>query len=123
MKKLKSAPTCNIDIIDEKKITRVEKILPSREELFEIADIFKVIGDPTRLKIVMALEHEELCVCDLSALIGISVSGISHQLRLLRSNRLVKYRREGKMAYYSLDDMHVGSIIKETLDHVKETVI
>lgn len=123
MKKIKSAPTCNIDIVDEAKIERVKKILPSSEEILEIADTFKVIGDPTRLKIVMALEHEEMCVCDLSALVGISVSGISHQLRLLRSNRLVKYRREGKMAYYSLDDMHVGSIINETLNHVKESII
>ena len=112
--------TCNIEIIDTEKISRVESILPGNDELLEVAETYKVLGDPTRLKMVLALSTEELCVCDLSALIGISISGISHQLRLLRNNRIVKYRREGKMAYYSLDDKHIGNIITEVLNHIKE---
>ena len=113
--------TCNIKIVDLAKITKVEKALPKNEELLEVAETYKVLGDPTRLKIVLALSYEELCVCDLSSLVGISVSGVSHQLRLLRNNRIVKYRRDGKMAFYSLDDKHIGNIITEVLNHVKES--
>lgn len=120
MKNKNNMATCNIEIVDLEKISRVESVLPSNDELLELAETYKVIGDPTRLKIVLSLAEEELCVCDLSALVGISVSGISHQLRLLRNNHIVKYRREGKMAYYSLDDKHIGTIISEVLNHVKE---
>ncbi len=120
MKKEKQIPTCNIEVVDESKVTKVSELLPSSEELLNIADTYKVLGDPTRLKIVLSLAEEELCVCDLAALVGISVSGISHQLRLLRGNRIVKYRRDGKMAYYSLDDKHISNIISEVLHHVKE---
>ncbi len=120
MKKEKQIPTCNIEVVDERKVTKVSELLPSNDELLNIADTYKVLGDPTRLKIVLSLAEEELCVCDLSALVGISVSGISHQLRLLRGNRIVKYRRDGKMAYYSLDDKHISNIISEVLHHVKE---
>ena len=120
MKKEKQIPTCNVEVVDESKVKKVTDLLPSSEELLNIADTYKVLGDPTRLKIVLSLAEEELCVCDLSALVGISVSGISHQLRLLRGNRIVKYRREGKMAYYSLDDKHISNIIAEVLHHVKE---
>ncbi len=120
MKKQVQAPTCKIEIVDKVKVAKVEEKLPSTEDIFEVAEIYKVLGDTTRLKIVLALAIEELCVCDLSTLIGISVSGVSHQLRLLRSNRIVKFRRDGKMAYYSLDDKHIGNIIDEVLNHVKE---
>jgi ArsR family transcriptional regulator len=120
VKKKNKIATCKVEVFDKDKIEKVIAILPTSEELLEVADTYKVLGDPTRLKIVLALAAEELCVCDLSVLVGISISGISHQLRLLRGNRIVKYRREGKMAYYSLDDEHIGNIITEVLNHVKE---
>ncbi|MFQ5881745.1 MAG: ArsR/SmtB family transcription factor [Candidatus Methylomirabilales bacterium] len=85
-----------------------------------VADLFKVIGDPTRAKIVYTLTHEELCVCDLAAVLGMSVSAVSHHLRVLRNLRLVKFRKDGRMVYYSLDDEHVISIFMEGLRHVKE---
>lgn len=85
-----------------------------------LAEIFRVLGDPTRLKICMFLAQAELCVCDLASILGISESAVSHQLRVLRSQRLVKYRREGKMAFYSLDDDHVQALIDQGLEHVEE---
>ena len=111
---------CGVIAIDEKKVNAVRKLMPGKTEVDKTAETFKILGDPTRLKIVMALMKEELCVCDISALIGVSVSAISHQLRLLRGMRLVKYRKEGKMVYYSIDDEHIDNIISETLVHVSE---
>ncbi len=94
--------------------------IPSEEQLVELAQIFKIFGDATRIKVLTALSSGELCVCDIAELTGASQSTVSHQLRLLRAYRLVKVRREGKSAFYSLDDMHVLSIIRAGLDHVKE---
>jgi len=120
MKNKKEVPVCEVTYIDKRKVKKVEKGLPLQDTIYNTADILKTLGDPTRLKLVMALAKEELCVCDLSALTGVTISGISHQLRLLRSNRLVKFRREGKMVYYSLDDEHVENIVGEALQHVNE---
>lgn len=120
MIKEKESPVCGITYIDEKKVKKVEKKLPSRDTLYNTADILKTLGDPTRLKIVIALAEEELCVCDLTALTDVSVSGVSHQLRILRGQRIVKYRRQGKMVYYSLDDKHVEDIVAEALQHINE---
>jgi DNA-binding transcriptional ArsR family regulator len=88
--------------------------------LSELANTFKVLGDPTRVRILYALSIEELCVCDIAALIEASQSAISHQLRLLRSAKLVKFRKEGKMAYYSLDDDHIRNLFKEGIQHVEQ---
>ena len=82
------------------------------------AELFKALSDPTRLKIVIALAKEELCVCDIAALLGMTDSAISHQLRPLRNRRLVKYRKDGKMAYYSLDDKHIEDLIHIAARHV-----
>ena len=90
------------------------------EVVFDLADIFKTIGDPTRIKILYALKERELCVCDLSELLNMSSSAISHQLRVLRNNKLVKYRKEGRSVYYSLDDSHVLSLFRQGLEHVLE---
>ncbi|MFH2118778.1 MAG: metalloregulator ArsR/SmtB family transcription factor [Pseudomonadota bacterium] len=90
------------------------------ETLYKLAATFKVLGDPTRTKIISALLQEELCVCDLASLIGISQSAISHQLRVLRNMNLVKYRKDGRIAYYSLDDDHISSILTAGLKHVEE---
>ena len=96
-----------------------EKI-PDLNELERIAELFKVLGDPTRMQILTALfVQNELCVCDISDLLGMSQSAISHQLRLLRTTHLVKTRREGKSIYYSLDDTHVATIIAQGLEHIR----
>ena len=87
-----------------------------------MAETFRNLGDPTRVKILQALTVEELCVCDLAKLLGVSESATSHQLRVLRSQRLVRFRKEGKMAYYSLDDEHIVTLMKEALRHVREGV-
>jgi ArsR family transcriptional regulator len=94
--------------------------MKSEATLLRLAASFKVLGDPTRTKIISALLQEELCVCDLAALIGISQSAISHQLRVLRNTNLVKYRKDGRIAYYSLDDDHISSILTAGLKHVEE---
>ncbi len=111
---------CGVIAIDEEKVNAVRKLMPGETEIDKTAETFKILGDPTRLQIVMALMKEELCVCDISALIGVSVSAISHQLRLLRGMRLVKHHKEGKMVYYSIDDEHIQNIISETLVHINE---
>ena len=85
-----------------------------------LAETFKVLGDPTRARILLALSVRELCVCDLADLLGVSQSAVSHQLRLLRAHRLVRFRRDGKLVYYSLDDDHVRTLFAEGLRHVKE---
>lgn len=89
------------------------------DEAQQVADIFKLLGDSTRVKMLYALSKRELCVCDLAAVVEMGQSAVSHQLRLLRNARLVKYRKEGKMAWYSLDDEHVGTLILQCLEHVK----
>ncbi len=85
-----------------------------------LAETFKVLGDPTRVRILLALSARELCVCDLADLFDVSQSAVSHQLRILRAHRLVRARREGKLVYYSLDDDHVRTLFAEGLRHVEE---
>ena len=85
-----------------------------------VADVFRLLGDPTRVRLVDALSHGERCVCDLARLVGLTESAVSHQLRLLRAARLVRARRTGRMAYYSLDDHHVIGLLHDTRKHVEE---
>jgi DNA-binding transcriptional ArsR family regulator len=94
--------------------------LLSRATTNQVADVFRLLGDPTRVRLVDALSHGERCVCDLSALVGLSESAVSHQLRLLRAARLVRVRRAGRMAHYSLDDHHVVGLVHDTRRHVEE---
>ena len=88
--------------------------------IIRLAETFSALSDPTRAKIIFALQQEELCVCDLAHLIGLSTSAISHQLRLLRNLRIVKYRKEGKMVYYSLADKHIETLFNQGLEHMEE---
>lgn len=90
------------------------------ESVLALAETFKVLGDPTRLRIAFALSREELCVCDLAMALGVSQSVVSHSLRALRQMRLVRYRREGKIAYYALDDDHIRFLLGEGFRHVEE---
>ena len=112
--------TCQIRHINQINVAKARDEIPKTEEIQGLADMFKALGDPTRLKIVTALVTVELCVCDLSAVCGLSESAISHQLRILRNLRIVKYRREGKIVYYRLDDSHVESLVKQSLAHIVE---
>ncbi len=111
---------CSVNAVDEEKVARIRAKLPKEEDTQALARSFRVLGDPTRIRLVMALALEEVCVCDLAALLGISVSAISHQLRLLRDMNLVKFRRHGKKAFYSLMDHHVETLIQQAQEHQHE---
>ena len=111
---------CNVNIIHEDIVVRVKDKLPAEETLYDLAELFKVFGDTTRIKIICALFESEMCVCDLSCLLNMTQSAISHQLRVLKSARLVKFRREGKVVYYSLDDEHIKHIYDAGLNHISE---
>jgi DNA-binding transcriptional ArsR family regulator len=111
---------CEDHVVDREKVRRAAKALPTQRVLNGLAEIFKVLSNPSRLKIIHALARDELCVCDLATLLGSTDSAVSHQLRILRSTRLVKYRREGKLAYYSLDDQHVRQLFEAGLEHMTE---
>jgi DNA-binding transcriptional ArsR family regulator len=111
---------CRIRVVhmDRVRLARDEAI--SDQELDRLSSMYRVLGDPTRLKIVMALKDVEMCVCDLSAFLGVSESAVSHQLRRLRDLELVKKRREGQVIYYTLDDSHIADLLSIALDHVRE---
>lgn len=111
---------CQISYVDEERVAGVKEKMSPPEALYDLAETFKLLGDPTRVRILHALSIAELCVCDITSLLGSSQSAISHQLRLLRAGKLVKYRKEGKMVYYSLDDDHVRRLLSEGLGHIKE---
>ena len=111
---------CNINIVEQEKVDLVKDRMPENGKLTDMAEMFKVLADPTRLQLVLALSNEELCVCDLTALTHVTASAISHQLRVLRNMKLVKYRKEGKMVFYSLDDDHVKNLIDDALEHIAE---
>lgn len=111
---------CNCNIIHNDVVDKVKSQLPQEEVLYDLAEFFKVFGDSTRIKIICALFESEMCVCDLAALLNVSQSAISHQLRTLKGARLVRYRREGKVIYYSLDDEHIKHIFDEGLRHISE---
>ncbi len=101
-------------------IERIRGLMPKEEHILDLADLFKLFADSTRVRILFALTKAELCVYDLAALLGVSQSAVSHQLRLLRNAKLVKNRREGKIVYYSSDDYHVDIVMNIALEHLKE---
>jgi len=101
-------------------LARLKTLLLEERTVLAVAEIFKLLGDPTRVRVVDALSRGERCVSDLADLVGISESALSHQLRLLRSARLVRVRRAGRLAYYSLDDHHVLGLLRDTRKHVEE---
>jgi len=109
---------CSCNVVHEDVVDLVKKRMPGDECLFDLAELFKVFGDTTRVKILFALFTAEMCVCDITALLGLTQSAVSHQLRVLKQARLVKSRREGKMVYYSLDDEHVKQIFDQGLAHI-----
>lgn len=111
---------CRIRVVHQEEVARAREMAVEGRILERLAATYKILGDPTRLKIVMALREGEMCVCDLAAFLGLSESGVSHQLRRLRDLALVKTRRDGPVLYYSLDDLHVVDLLRVGLDHVSE---
>ncbi|SEF39774.1 ArsR family transcriptional regulator [Caloramator fervidus] len=111
---------CSCTVVHEDVVNKVKELMPKEEVLYDVAELFKVLGDTTRIKIICALFESEMCVCDLAAVLSMSQSAVSHQLRVLKAARLVKYRKEGKVVYYSLDDDHVKMIFDLGLLHINE---
>lgn len=109
---------CEVVCIDQARVNAVRRAMQTDGVIRKLAQTFKVLGDPTRTKILYALAQDELCVCDLAHLLEKTPSAVSHQLRVLRNLDLVTYRKEGKIAYYSLDDVHVQRLFAEGLEHV-----
>lgn len=111
---------CDIQKTNDELVKKIKSEIPKDEILIDLAELFKVFGDTTRVKIIYAIKDNEMCVCDIAQFLGMTQSAISHQLRVLKKSRLVKYRRDGKTVYYSLDDEHVNKIFEFGLSHVKE---
>lgn len=111
---------CQVKAIDEKKVQSVKGQMLDNDVFASLSDTFKTLGDSTRAKILHALSKEELCVCDISAILDMSTSAVSHQLRVLRNMKLVKNRKDGKIVHYSLDDDHVVRLLKMAYEHVTE---
>ena len=116
-----NTPTCQEEELHPEAIHRVREKLPQDEVLYDLAELFKIFGDSTRVKILYALlEAEELCVCDIASLMDVTQSAVSHQLRVLKSSKLVKFRKEGKAVFYSLADEHVIRILSQGMEHIME---
>ena len=111
---------CEVSVLHEDVLARVRKKMPPEEPVYEVSELFKVFGDSTRSRIICALNIEEMCVCDLAALLNMTHSAVSHQLRLLKVSRIVKSRKEGRVVYYSLDDTHIAKIFAMAFDHIME---
>ena len=114
------APHCEYLFVHQEIVDRVNAQMPPEEQLFDLAELFKVFGDSTRVRILFVLFEAEMCVCDIAQLLGMSQSAISHQLAVLKKAKLVKYRREGKTVFYSLADSHVETILGQGMEHVNE---
>ena len=112
--------TCECEHTHENVLEKVRAIMPDEDVVYDVAELFKVFGDSTRTNILMALFESEMCVCDIGALLNMTKSAISHQLRVLKQAQLVKYRREGKTVFYSLADAHVNTILNQGLEHIEE---
>ena len=113
-------PQCETVQVHEEIVDRVHEILPPEDALYDLAELYKVFGDSTRIKILYVLFESEMCVCDIAQTLGMSMSAISHQLRVLKNSRLVSFRREGKTIIYSLADDHVRTILDQGMEHIGE---
>lgn len=111
---------CEVQFVDEQKVENVRRAMKSAETVSLLAETFKILGDSTRIKIAFALSKEELCVCDIANLLGVSQSAVSHSLRTLRQMKLVRFRKEAKITYYTLDDEHIANLLDEGFRHVEE---
>lgn len=111
---------CETDEVHEELLKIVRETMPPEEELYDLAELFKVFGDSTRIRILFVLFEAEVCVCDLAAALNMTVSAVSHQLKILKQNKLVKSRREGRSVFYSLADDHVRTIVSQGMEHIEE---
>lgn len=111
---------CDFLCVHQDTVDQVCRDMPDDEALYDLAELFKVFGDTTRIKILYALFESEMCVCDIAQLLGVTQTAVSHQLRVLKTNKLVKFRKEGKNAFYSLADEHVTKIIAQGMEHICE---
>ena len=110
---------CDCNIIHQEVVDETLKKMPKQDLFNQLAEFFKIIGDPTRTKILFALDQNEMCVCDIANVLGMSKSSISHQLATLRKSGIVKCRREGKEVYYTLDDEHVKQVFEVGIEHIE----
>lgn len=115
-----SADRCDCEVIHDDVVNNVRAKMPQEETLYDLAELFKVFGDSTRIRILWALDEAEMCVCDIAYLLNMTQSAISHQLRVLKQAKLVRNRKDGKVVYYSLDDEHVKMIFDQGLVHINE---
>ena len=111
---------CELIHVHEDIVNQVNAAMPDEEILYDLAELFKIFGDSTRIKILYVLSEAEMCVCDIAQLLGLTQSAVSHQLRALKQSKLVKYRREGKTVFYSLADGHVKTILSQGMEHIEE---
>lgn len=111
---------CECTVIHEENVKKVVSLMPDDSIIYDLAELFKVFADSTRMKIIYALMEEELCVYDIANIVKTTQSAISHQLRILKQAKLVKFRKEGKVVYYSLDDEHISQIVKKGREHIEE---
>lgn len=116
----KEIDCCEVKELHSDRLTLVAGKMPSEELLYDLAEFFKIFGDPTRMRILFVLLESEVCVCDLAEALHMTVSAISHQLRILKTGKLVKSRREGKSVFYSLADEHVRTIVSQGMEHIQE---
>ena len=117
---MKDIDICCSNDLHEDVVNSVRSKMPDTEMLYELGELFKVFGDTTRVRILYALSAQEMCVCDIAELLEMTHSSISHQLRVLKQARLVKFRKEGKSVFYSLDDCHISQIFSCGLEHIEE---
>lgn len=118
--KVNEIERCDCDVIHNDIVAKVKENMPEENSLYDLAELFKVFGDSTRVRILWALDSSEMCVCDIAYLLNMTQSAISHQLRVLKQAKLVKNRRDGKIVYYSLADDHVRTIFDQGLSHINE---
>lgn len=116
--KTEDPPVCQQECIHPAHIEEVRRLMPDVDSLYDLSEVFRVFGDSTRIRILYALFESELCVCDLVTLLGLTQSAVSHQLRILKDAKLVRFRREGKSIFYALDDDHVRSILSLGMEHL-----
>lgn len=117
---MNEAPSCEFIHVHEDIVSVVLSAMPDEQKLYKLSELYKLFGDPTRIKILYVLLKSEMCVCDIARLLNMTTSAISHQLKLLKQASLVKFRREGKTVFYSLADDHVTTIINNGMEHIEE---
>ena len=117
---MENQPVCDCDVIHEEIVREVKDLMPCQKDFFDLAELYKMFSDSTRIKIMWALHCHEMCVCDLAFLLNMTKSAVSHQLKSLRLANLVKYRKQGHIVFYSLADYHVNDIFEKGFEHIKE---